>query len=114
MGASAIEAARVPIGERITGWAFAHNQVVANSDASLDLGSMAKTLSVPLKYALVAPLPEGNHSIAVVALYGTHMFDKNHTRMLESAAGLFADSIAAASSDDSLPKPAMRKTASVH
>lgn len=116
IGASTIEAARVPIGERITGWAFAHKQVVANSDASLDLGPVARTFSVALKYALVAPLSEGKHSIAVVALYGTDMFDKDHTRMLESAAGLFASSIAAQDSNEGLPiqRPILRTLPKVH
>jgi hypothetical protein len=110
MGASTISSARVPIGERIAGWAFAHQQVVANSDASLDLGPAAKTLPTALKYALVAPLVDGKHSIGVVALYAADMFDKNHTRMLESAAALFSDSITPDDSTGGLPiqKPLMR------
>jgi putative nucleotidyltransferase with HDIG domain len=94
VGASFIEAQRVPIGERISGWAFAHKQVVFNSDATLDLGPVAKTQPVPLRWALVAPVFERQEALAVISLYGPDLFDKEHRRMLETAAGLFYPSLA--------------------
>jgi len=100
VGASTIESTRVPVGGRISGWAFAHRQVVVNSDASLDLGPVARTFSVPLRYALVAPLCEGKQILGVLAAYGSDLFDKDHTRILESAAGLFTGSMAAYDSPD--------------
>jgi putative methionine-R-sulfoxide reductase with GAF domain len=87
-GASTIESTTIAVGERISGWAFAHRQVVFNSDASLDLGPVARTLPVPLRVALVVPLYEGNTSLAVLTLYGGEDFQKDHRRMLESAAQL--------------------------
>jgi putative nucleotidyltransferase with HDIG domain len=93
-GASTIGSTRIPVGERISGWAFAHRQIVFNSDASLDLGPVARTLSVPLRYALVAPVHEGNVSLGVIALYGSEEFHRDHRRMLESAAQLFATGVA--------------------
>jgi putative nucleotidyltransferase with HDIG domain len=93
-GASTIGSTRIPVGERISGWAFAHRQIVFNSDASLDLGPVARSLPVPLRYALVAPVHEGNLSLGVIALYGTEEFQKDHRRMLESAAQLFASGVA--------------------
>lgn len=84
-GASTIEATAIPIGEKISGWAFAHRQIVFNSDASLDLGPVARTLPVPLRVALVAPLLDGSHAIGVIALYGSEEFKRDHRRMLESA-----------------------------
>lgn len=45
-GASTLEALRVPVGERISGWSFAHRQVVFNSDAALDIGPVARSLPV--------------------------------------------------------------------
>lgn len=93
-GASTIGSTRIPVGERISGWAFAHRQIVFNSDASLDLGPVARTLPVPLRYALVAPVHEGNLSLGVIALYGSEEFQKDHRRMLESAAQLFASGVA--------------------
>jgi putative nucleotidyltransferase with HDIG domain len=93
-GAATIESTKIPVGERISGWAFAHRQVVFNSDASLDLGPVARTLPVPLRTALVAPVVDGEHASAVVALYGSEDFHKDHRRMLESAAQLLATAIA--------------------
>ncbi len=87
-GASTIEATRIPVGERISGWAFAHRQVVFNSEASLDLGPVARTLPVPLRSALVAPIVDGDHAVGVVALYGSEEFHRDHRRMLESASQL--------------------------
>ena len=104
-GAATIESTRIPIGERISGWAFAHRQIVFNSDASLDLGPVARTLSVPLRYALVAPVFETNASLGVIALYGSEEFQRDHRRMLESAAQLFAVGIAR----NALPAPARSK-----
>jgi len=89
IGTSLIESQRVPVGERISGWSFAHKQVVFNSDAALDLGPIAKTLSTPLRWALVAPVADRQDVLGVIALYGSELFDKDHRRMLETAAGLF-------------------------
>jgi putative nucleotidyltransferase with HDIG domain len=94
VGASAIETLRIPVGERISGWAAAHRQVVVNSNATLDLGPVAKTLSVPLRFALVVPLSGGvGAAMAVLAAYGSDPFDNDHRRMLESAATLFMASV---------------------
>jgi len=93
-GAATIESTKIPVGERISGWAFAHRQMVFNSDASLDLGPVARTLSVPLRYALVAPVFEASSSLGVIALYGSEKFLRDHRRMLESAAQLFAAGVA--------------------
>lgn len=92
VGASTIKEVRIPIGERISGWAFAHKQVVLNSDATLELGPVAKTFPVPLKYALAVPILDGP-SVAVITLYGAELFDKDHRRLLESAATLFISSV---------------------
>lgn len=104
-GASTIESTTIPVGERISGWAFAHRQVVFNSDASLDLGPVARTLPVPLRVALVVPIYEGNTSLAVLTLYGSEDFQRDHRRMLESAAHLFlsAGSLGAVSATQNRP-----------
>lgn len=103
VGASVIEALRIPIGERISGWALAHKQVVLNSNASLELGPVARTFSVPLRYALAVPIL--NASIAgVLTFYGSEPFDNDHRRMLESAATLFASSLASPSAQAQAPR----------
>ena len=102
-GTSVVESQRVPVGERISGWAFAHKQVVFNSDASLDLGPVAKTLPVPLRWALVAPIFERQEVLGVISLYGSDIFDKDHKRMLETAASLFFSSLATFLGQDDRP-----------
>jgi putative nucleotidyltransferase with HDIG domain len=103
VGSSAIQALMIPIGERISGWAFANKQVVENSDATLDLGPVAKTFSVPLRYALAVPLLD-RHVIGVVTLYGSEPFNKDHLRVLESAGTLFVSSVSSLSTSSS-PAP---------
>ncbi len=88
-GASTIESTRIPVGERISGWAFAHRQIVFNSDAALDLGPVARSLPVPLRYALAVPVFDGQQMLGVIALYAGEEFQRDHSRMLESAAQLF-------------------------
>ncbi len=92
MGASAVAGLRVPIGERISGWVFAHSQTVINSDAALELGPVARTFSVPLRYAAAVPVVDGR-VVAVVVVYGTEPFEKDHRRLLENAATLFVSSL---------------------
>jgi hypothetical protein len=101
VGASTIKELHIPVGERISGWAFAHKQVVLNSEATLDLGPVARSFSVPLKYALAVPILDGP-SVAVLTLYGPDIFDKDHRRMVESAAALF---IASVPSGDNTSRP---------
>jgi hypothetical protein len=92
MGSSAVAGLRVPIGERISGWVFAHSQTVINSDAALELGPVARTFSVPLRYAAAVPVVDGR-VVAVVVVYGTEPFEKDHRRLLENAATLFVSSL---------------------
>ncbi len=100
-GASTIKELRIPVGERISGWAFAHKQAVLNSEATLDLGPVARSFAVPLKYALAVPIIDGP-AVAVITLYGSELFDKDHRRMLESAATLFIASISSSAAATAL------------
>jgi hypothetical protein len=92
VGASNFREIRIPVGERISGWAFAHKQVVVNSDAMLELGPVARTFPVPLKYAIAVPVVDAA-SLAVITLYGPELFDKDHRRLLESAATLLISAL---------------------
>jgi putative nucleotidyltransferase with HDIG domain len=88
---------RIPIGEKISGWAMAHRQVVQNSNAALDLGPVVRTLAVPLRYAVAIPLLNGQAApFGVVSFYGSDPFNSDHLRMLESAVTLFAAAVVAA------------------
>jgi putative nucleotidyltransferase with HDIG domain len=92
VGASAIEGLQVGIGERISGWAFAHSQVVLNSDATLELGPVARTFSVPLRYAGAFPIIDGK-VVAVMMVFANEPFEKDHRRLLENAGTLFVSSL---------------------
>lgn len=93
IGSSALADLRIPVGDRISGWALAHKQAVVNSNAALELGPVARTLATPLRYALAVPILNGpNAASGVVTCYGSEPFDNDHRRMLESAATLFGSS----------------------
>jgi hypothetical protein len=95
VGCSAIEDLHVAIGDRISGWALAHKQAVLNSNATLELGPVAKTFAVPLRYALAVPILNGPHlALGVLSCYATEPFEGDHQRILESAATLFAGALA--------------------
>jgi putative nucleotidyltransferase with HDIG domain len=91
-GASAVAGLRVPIGERISGWTFAHSQTVINSDAALELGPVARGFSVPLRYAAAVPIVDGG-VVAVILVFGAEPFERDHRRLLENAATLFVSSV---------------------
>jgi hypothetical protein len=108
VGADVINDLSISIGDRISGWAVAHKQVVLNSNAALELGPIARTFSIPLRYAIAVPILNGPNSAAVgvITCYASEPFDNDHRRMLESAATLFAAS---------LPAPGKeQKTESLH
>lgn len=92
VGASSMTDLRVPIGERISGWIFAHAQPVMNSEATLELGPVAKTFSVPLRFASGVPVLDGG-PVAVLMVYSSEPFEKDHRRLLENAATLFVSSV---------------------
>ncbi|HVX90062.1 MAG TPA: HD domain-containing phosphohydrolase [Candidatus Paceibacterota bacterium] len=93
IGTSAVTDLRIPVGDRISGWALAHKQAVVNSNAALELGPVARTFATPLRYALAVPILNGpSEALGVVTCYGSEPFDNDHRRMLESAATLFGSS----------------------
>lgn len=58
----------ISIAERLTGWVAAHRTAVWNSDAALDLASVASTASLTLGSSL--PLIVGDTLVGVLSLYG--------------------------------------------
>lgn len=104
VGAGTIAGMRVDIGDRISGWAFAHSQFVLNSDATLELGPVARTFSVPLRYAAAAPVVD-RRTVAVLMVYSSEPLERDHGRLLESASSLFASSVTEAISGHPKPLP---------
>lgn len=105
VGSVALEGSTIAIGDRISGWALAHRQTVVNSDATLDLGPVSKTFSVPLRYAIAVPIVDGP-VVGVLTAYGSEPFEKDHRRMLESAVTLFASSVNFSSGTEPKQTPA--------
>jgi hypothetical protein len=95
VGAQVINGLSIATGDRISGWAVAHRQVVMNSNAALELGPVARTFPTPLRYALAVPMTGGptGSVVGVITVYSSDPFDPDHRRMLESAATIFASSI---------------------
>jgi hypothetical protein len=91
-GATAFEGMVVPIAERISGWVFANGQSVLNSDATLELGPVARTFQAPLRYVAAVPITDGQ-IVGVLAVFGTDPFDKDHRRLLENASTHFVSSL---------------------
>ena len=108
VGAEAVRDLTIPIGERISGWAIAHKQVVENSNAALELGPVARTYSKPLRYALAVPILSGPTAVGVLTAYGSEPFDSDHRRMMESAATLFVGSMPQATGKESKGASAVR------
>lgn len=122
-GGAALQGLSVPIGDRISGWVFANAQTVVNSDMSLELGPVARSLATPLRYALGVPVMDGK-PIAVLLVAGTDPFERDHRRLLENAATLFVSSVSSSVTGFSdineagprrrLPRPAAPSVARVH
>lgn len=109
VGSTVIENLHISIGDRISGWVLAHKQAVLNSNATLELGPVARTFAVPLRYALAVPVLNGPHlAMGVLTCYGSEPFESDHQRVLESAATLFAAALSASPARTGTPSQASR------
>jgi putative nucleotidyltransferase with HDIG domain len=82
-------------GERTTGWAVAHDTVMANSPATLDLLERASMFSPPLKTALVAPMKIDGQPVGALSAYSStgEVFTDDHQYAIERIAAALAQSI---------------------
>jgi putative nucleotidyltransferase with HDIG domain len=78
-------------GERTTGWAVAHDSVMANSPATLDLLERANMFDPPLRSALVAPLKHNGTILGALSAYSTssETFSDDHQYAIERIAAAF-------------------------
>ena len=85
----------IPHGERTTGWAAAHETVMANSPASLDLEERAGRFDPPLKSALVAPLIQEGKPVGALSVYSTsaNPFNDDHQYAIERVASTLMECI---------------------
>lgn len=66
--AAAMASARIPVGEQLTGWVTAHRTSVWNSDAALDLSSVASKAALVLGSSM--PLCVNDTVVGALTLYG--------------------------------------------
>jgi putative nucleotidyltransferase with HDIG domain len=92
---SKLQGLSIPVGERTTGWAAAHETVMANSPASLDLEERAEQFSPPLKSALVAPLMREGKPTGALSVYATiaNPFNDDHKYAIERVAAALVERI---------------------
>jgi putative nucleotidyltransferase with HDIG domain len=83
----------IPHGERTTGWACAHETVMANSPATLDLEERAGRFDPPLRSALVAPLLRDGRVVGSLSVYSTQTnpYTDDHQYAIERIADTFVD-----------------------
>lgn len=97
---------RISLGQRLSGWVAANRQTICNSDATLDLGKVAKSISPPLRTCLSTPLLFDNELIGVLSLYSTseNGFNGDHERVIEVVARQIAHIFKSATQFDGLSK----------
>ena len=85
----------IPHGERTTGWAVAHETVMANSPATLDLEERAGRFRPSLQSALVAPLLRNGRAIGALSVYAVsaNAFNDDHQYAVERMAAILADRV---------------------
>lgn len=85
---SMVKGIRIPLGQRLSGWVGANRQTVMNSDPTLDLGDVARTLSPRLRSCLSTPLACDSQLVGVLTLYSqtTDGFNEDHRRVVEVVA----------------------------
>jgi GAF domain-containing protein len=79
-------------GDRISGWAAANDATIANSDASLDLGTIVDRFVPPLRSALSTPIKEGERLLGVLTIYThqTQPYGDDHKYLAERVAAMLA------------------------
>jgi hypothetical protein len=94
--------ARIPVGERLSGWVAAHAQTMINSDARLDQDPQLSN-AYTLRSALAAPVMQDGRVVAVMSFYAESVdaFSPLHRHIAESAAAcISAVPLAAATSGE--------------
>jgi diguanylate cyclase (GGDEF)-like protein len=83
-----VKGLRIPLGQRLSGWVAANRHTIINSDASLDLGDMARGTAIKLKSCLSTPFTVGDQLLGVLTLYSQsdEGFNDDHRRIIESIA----------------------------
>lgn len=78
----------MPRGQRLSGWVAANLRTIANSDAVLDLGDLARSMKPRLGNCLATPVSVDRRLFGVLTLYAgePHGFSEDHRRIVEQVA----------------------------
>ena len=92
-------------GERTTGWAVAHDTVMANSPATLDLVDRATMFAPPLQTAIVAPLRHGGRLLGALSAYSntSDSYNDDHRYAMERIAAAFSLAVQSLSVPSGVP-----------
>lgn len=102
-GASSIvNGLRIPLGRRLSGWVGANRQTIVNSDPTLDLGDVARTINPRLRSCLSTPLTSEAQLIGVLTLYSEAIdgFNEDHRRVIEVVARQISHTLKCAAESD--------------
>jgi putative nucleotidyltransferase with HDIG domain len=96
--ADAVKGLTIRMGEKLTGWVAANGQVIANSDAALDLGERARRGDAVLASCLSVPLTCGSSTLGVLTLYASDAdaFSGDAGRVVQMIAPHVAQAMASA------------------
>jgi diguanylate cyclase (GGDEF)-like protein/putative nucleotidyltransferase with HDIG domain len=97
---------RIGLGQRLSGWVAANRETICNSDAALDLGEAARSLTPPLRTCLSTPLLFDDALIGVLSLYSIEQdrFNNDHIRVIEMIAKQVAQVFKGATEFESVAK----------
>jgi len=101
-----IRGLRIGVGQRLSGWVAANRQTILNSDATLDLGDIARFLSPPLRTCLSTPVLLNDELIGVLSLYSVDAngFSDDHQRVIEIVARQIAHIFKSATEFDEIAR----------
>lgn len=88
-----VSGTRVAVGDRLSGWVAANRQAIVNSDAALDLGTVASEVTPPLSHCMALPVVGCGALVGVLTLYASQQFSSEHERLCRSMIQEVVDSI---------------------
>jgi putative nucleotidyltransferase with HDIG domain len=97
----------IPVGQRLTGWVAAQRATIVNSDAVLDLGSVAMELCPMPRSCLSTPLIIDDQIVGVLTVYSMSIepFTDHHAAFVEVLAPRIARAIRGARIATGGPRP---------
>lgn len=105
-GVSLVKGLKIPLGQRLSGWVATNRQTIVNSDPTLDLGEVARTVAPRLRSCLSTVLVSGDMLVGVLTLYSLTVdgFTEDHRRIIEGVARQVAHTFKSAADFDSVSR----------